>query len=53
MKRLVSELEELKALFINNIITKEYYIRELDDLIRYANDKEEIKLIQSYRDLDI
>ena len=53
MKRLISKLEELKSLFINNIISKEYYMRELDDLIKYANDKDELKLIHSYRDLEI
>lgn len=52
MKKLIQQLQELKALYTNGIVSKEWYIRELSELIRYANNKEEIELIHSYMDID-
>ena len=53
MKKLTQELQELKALLINGIVSKDYYFKELDELIKYARNKEEITLINSYKDLDV
>ena len=53
MYRLIEKLQELKALLENNIVSKEWYYRELDELIRYAKNKDEIKMINTYKDLDI
>ena len=52
MKKLIQQLQELKALFVNGIVSKEWYNKELDELIRYANSKEEIEIIHSYKDID-
>ena len=49
MKELNKKLLELKSMLTLQVITKEEYYRELDDLIRYANSKEEIKIINSYK----
>lgn len=53
LNKLNQDLQELKALFINGVVSKEWYLREIDDRIRYASNKEEIELINKYKDLDI
>ena len=53
MNRLIEQLQELKALLTNRVISKEWYYRELDELIKYAGNKDEIKIINEYKDLEI
>ena len=52
MKKLIQELQELKALLTNNIVSKEWYYRELDEMLKHARGKEEIALINQYKNLD-
>lgn len=52
MSRLIQDLQELKALLISGIISKEYYFREIDEMLKYANNRDEIALINSYKNLD-
>lgn len=53
MKKLISELRRLEELFINGVISKENYLRELDELIKNAKNKDEISLIHKYKDLEV
>ena len=50
---LTQKLQELKAMVLNGIVSKEWYFRELDELIKYADNKTEIKLINQCKDLQI
>ena len=49
MNKIYETLQRLKSLLTLKVITKEEYYRELDELIRYAKNKEEIKAINSYK----
>ena len=53
MKKLNRYLQELKSKYLTGIITKQQYLRELDDMIKYAENREQIEFINSYKDLDI
>ena len=47
--KLQSELQQLKALLLNGIITRDWYYRELDEMIKYASNQDEIKMINAYK----